>query len=170
MPEAVSQLGVLDRYLRLAEEGRARYVGWDNHDACAAALPIALADIEAGHLADRIVVVRRVGEVLYANELAPEGHWRHPAGAREVLLAERLRPWNAPETGVFRRQLADADRRAHDPRLPEDWALAVRRDGERGAPQPWPSRCVVPRRPAARRPASTTTGSPPRSTASSSTC
>ncbi|MFL4909533.1 zeta toxin family protein [Streptomyces sp. MMS24-I2-30] len=56
VPEAVSQLGVLDRYLRLAEEGRARYVGWDNHDACAAALPTALAEIEAGRLADRVAL------------------------------------------------------------------------------------------------------------------
>ncbi|MFE3144294.1 zeta toxin family protein [Streptomyces scopuliridis] len=133
VPEAVSQLGVLDRYLRLAEEGRARYVRWDNHDACAAALPAALADIEAGRLADRVVVVRRAGDVLYANELTPDGHWRRPAGAREALLGERLRPWSAAETGAFRRQLADADRRAHDPRLPEDWSLAVRRDGERAA-------------------------------------
>ncbi|MEW2623588.1 zeta toxin family protein [Streptomyces sp. NPDC048106] len=58
VPEAVSQLGVLDRYLRLAEEGRARYVGWDNHDACAAALPAVLTDLEAGRLADKVVVVR----------------------------------------------------------------------------------------------------------------
>ncbi|MEV7617076.1 zeta toxin family protein [Streptomyces sp. NPDC089799] len=133
VPEAVSQLGVLDRYLRLAEEGRARYVGWDNHDACAAALPTTLADIETGRLADRVVVVRRGGEVLYANELTLSGWWRDPAGAREALLGERLRPWSAAETGVFRRQLADADRRAHDPQLPRDWALAVRRDGERAA-------------------------------------
>ncbi|MGQ7754802.1 zeta toxin family protein (plasmid) [Streptomyces sp. WC2508] len=133
VPEAVSQLGVLDRYLRLAEEGRARYVGWDNHDACAAALPTALAEIEAGRLADRVVVVRRAGKVLYANEVTPDGRWLRPVGAREALLAERLRPWDAAETGAFRRQLADADRRAHDPRLPEDWALAVRRDAERAA-------------------------------------
>ncbi|MFD5557641.1 zeta toxin family protein [Streptomyces sp. NPDC127068] len=133
VPEAVSQLGVLDRYLRLAEEGRARYVGWDNHDACAAALPTALADIEAEHLADRVLVVRRAGEILYANDLDPEGLWRQPSGAREALLGERLRPWDAAQTGAFRRQLSDADRRAHDPRLPEDWALAVRRDGERAA-------------------------------------
>ncbi|MFF4534226.1 zeta toxin family protein [Streptomyces sp. NPDC001407] len=133
VPEAVSQLGVLDRYLRLAEEGRARYVGWDNHDACAAALPDVLADLEAGRLADRVVVVRRAGEVLYANDLTPGGRWRLPEGAREALLAERSRPWSAAETGVFRRQLADADRRAHDARLPEDWSLAVRRDAERAA-------------------------------------
>ncbi|MGW2107624.1 zeta toxin family protein [Streptomyces sp. NPDC001948] len=133
VPEAVSQLGVLDRYLRLAEEGRARYVGWDNHDTCAVALPAALADIEAGRLADRVVVVRRAGEVLYANERVPGGRWQRSPGAREVLLAERARPWSAAETGVFRRRLADADRRVHDPRLPEDWSLAVRRDAERAA-------------------------------------
>ncbi|MEU3407553.1 zeta toxin family protein [Streptomyces sp. NPDC006670] len=131
VPEAVSQLGVLDRYLRLAEEGRARYVGWDNHDACAAALPSALANVEADHLADGVLVVRRDGQVLYANQLGPEGRWLRPAGAREALLAERSRPWSAAETGVFRRQLADADRRAHDPSLPADWALAVLRDAER---------------------------------------
>ncbi|WP_331747778.1 zeta toxin family protein (plasmid) [Streptomyces sp. NBC_00853] len=133
VPEAVSQLGVLDRYLRLAEEGRARYVGWDNHDTCAAALPAALAEVEAGHLADRVLVVRRDGQVLYANELGPEGRWLRPAGACEALLSERARPWGAAETGVFRRQLADADRRAYDPRLPEDWSLAVRRNAERAA-------------------------------------
>lgn len=38
VPEAVSQLGILDRYLRLGEDGWARYVSWDNDDACAAAL------------------------------------------------------------------------------------------------------------------------------------
>ncbi|MFF3275989.1 zeta toxin family protein [Streptomyces chrestomyceticus] len=133
VPEAVSQLGVLDRYLRLAEQYRARYVSWDNHDACAAALPTTLATVEAEHLADRIVVVRRGAQVLYVNEIAPDGQWARRPGAREALLAERSRQWSAAETGAFRRQLADADRRAHDPRLPQDWALAVRRDTERAA-------------------------------------
>lgn len=133
VPEAVSQLGVLDRYLRLAEEGRARYVGWANHDACAAALPTALADVEAGQLVDRVTVVRRAAETVYDNELGAEGRWCRPAGAAEAVGRERARPWGAAETGVFRRQLADADRRAHDPRLPQDCALAVRRDAERAA-------------------------------------
>ncbi|MEO3978017.1 zeta toxin family protein [Streptomyces sp. CAU 1734] len=149
VPEAVSQLGVLDRYLRLAEEGRARYVGWGNHDACAAALPAALADVEAGCLADRVTVVRRAGEVLYTNRRTPEGRWDRPPGAREALLVERLRPWSAAETGVFRRALADADRRAHDPRLPGDWALAVRRDAERAAALAEPVRRVAQPRPEA---------------------
>ncbi|MER7050107.1 zeta toxin family protein [Streptomyces jumonjinensis] len=133
VPAAVSQLGVLDRYLRLAEEGRARYVSWTNHDACAAALPGALAAIETRRLVDRVTVVRRGADVVYVNELGPDGRWCHPAGAAEAVVAERARPWTAAETGAFRRQLADADRRAHDPQLSSDWALAVRRDAERAA-------------------------------------
>lgn len=147
VPEAVSQLGVLDRYLRLAEESRARYVSWDNHDACAAALPTTLAAIEAEHLADRVVVVRRGAQVLYVNERAADGRWARRPGACEVLLAERARQWSAAETGAFRRQLADADRRAHDPRLPEDWSLAVRRNAERAAALAEPVRRIAqPRR------------------------
>ncbi|MGP3990801.1 zeta toxin family protein [Streptomyces sp. 3N207] len=135
VPEAVSQLGILDRYLRLAEEGRARYVSWDNHDACAAALVETLSMVETARLADRLFVVRRAAETgleaVYDNELGPAGHWCRPAGAARAVLFERKRPWDARETGRFRRQLADADRRL--PRLPEDWALAVRRDAERAA-------------------------------------
>lgn len=137
VPEAVSQLGVLDRYLRLAEQGRARYVSWDNHDACAAALVEVLRMVETGHLADSVFVVRRAAgaalETVYANALGPEGQWCRPAGAADAVLAERRRPWDARETGLFRRQLAEADRRLAGGGLPEDWGLAVRRDAERTA-------------------------------------
>ncbi|AUG76858.1 Zeta toxin family protein [Kitasatospora sp. MMS16-BH015] len=136
VPEALSQLGVLDRYLRLAVEGRARYVGWDNQAACAAALPAALAAVEDGRLADRVLVVRRsatmVAEAVYGNELGPDG-WVRPARAARAVLAERGRPWGAAETGRFRRELAGCERRVHDPRIPQDWALATGRDAERAA-------------------------------------
>ncbi|MFD1277540.1 zeta toxin family protein [Streptomyces kaempferi] len=59
VPEAVSQLGGVDRYLWLAKEGRARYVGWDNHDACAAALPAVLADSRPGARPTKSTVQRR---------------------------------------------------------------------------------------------------------------
>ncbi|MGW1364497.1 zeta toxin family protein [Streptomyces chartreusis] len=135
--EAFSQLGILDRYLRLAEQGRARYVSWDNHDTCAAALVDTLGIVEAAHLADRIFVVRRstdtAFEVVYDNELDGTGRWRRTASAARAASAERRRPWDARETGRFRRQLADADRSLNDPRLPQDWALAVHRDAERAA-------------------------------------
>ncbi|GLW58124.1 zeta toxin family protein [Kitasatospora phosalacinea] len=137
VPEALSQLGVLDRYLRLAVEGRARFVGWDNHDACAAALVTALAAVEAGHLADRVFVVRRGTETalesVYANELDVAGRWIRPPRAAQAVLTERTRPWDAAETGRFRRELAACERRVYDPRIPADWALAAGRDAERAA-------------------------------------
>ncbi|MET9415361.1 zeta toxin family protein [Streptomyces klenkii] len=134
VPEAVSQLGVLDRYLRQAETGNgARFVSWENHDSAAAGMLRSLAVIEAEQLADRVVVVRRGAEVLYDNELDGTGAWRFPAAAEQTVVAERGRPWTAAETGRFRRELAAADRRAYDVRLPADWGLAVRRDAERAA-------------------------------------
>jgi len=142
--EALSQLGILERYLRLAQEGRARYVSWDNHDACAAALVEALTVVEAGHLADRVTVVRRSAqtafESVYANELGADGRWIRPAGAAGAVLTERGRPWDAATTGRFRRQLTAADRRLDSLPMPKDWALAVRRDAERAAASAEPVR------------------------------
>nr|WP_308251444.1 zeta toxin family protein [Streptomyces albireticuli] len=154
VPEAVSQLGVLDRYLRLAENGRARYVSWENHDRCAAGMLATLDACEAGHLADRVVVVGRAaaaGAALYDNDLTSAGRWRRPAEARQAVAAERARPWSATETGRFRSRLAEADRRAHRTapggHLPEDWGLAVQRDAERAAALAEPVRRVAqPRR------------------------
>ncbi|UQA91471.1 zeta toxin family protein [Streptomyces halobius] len=155
VPEAVSQLGVLDRYLRLADEGRVRYVSWENHDRCAAGLLTSLEAVEAEHLADRVVVLRRAaaaaGPALYDNTLDPAGQWRRPTGAARAVRAERARPWTAQETGLFRRQLADADRRAHrtapDGHLPEGWGLAVQRDAERAAALAEPVRRLAQARP-----------------------
>lgn len=154
VPEAVSQLGVLDRYLRLAETGRARYVSWENHDRCAAGLVASLEACEAEQLADRVVVVGRtaaVGPALYDSGVAATGHEHRAAGAGRAVVAERARPWSAVETGWFRRRLAEADRRAHriapGGDLPEDWGLAVQRDAERAAALAEPVRRVAqPRR------------------------
>lgn len=125
--EALSQLGILDRFLT---EGR--YVAWENHDACAKAMPATLAVIEAGQLADRVTVVRRDGTVVYANELT-EGGWRRPPAAARAIRAERARPWSAPQTAVFRRSLARTNRRVHTDLEDEDRRLAVQRDSERAA-------------------------------------
>ncbi|MFI9311136.1 zeta toxin family protein [Streptomyces triculaminicus] len=133
VPEAVSQLGVLDRYLRHAEAGSARFVSWENHDLCAAGMLRTLVAVEAEQLADRVVVVRRGAEVLYDNELDESGMWRSRPAAQQAVVDERARPWTAAETGVFRRALAQADRRAHDELLPADWGLAVQRDAERAS-------------------------------------
>ena len=131
VPEAWSQLGVMDRYLEQAPAAGGRYVSWENHDACAAALAATLAVVESERLADRVTVLRRSAETLYSNHLLPGGDWLRPIGAAAALAAEHTRWWNARESAQFRLQLAAADRRCHAEQLPADRALAVRRDAER---------------------------------------
>ncbi|MFI1606986.1 zeta toxin family protein [Streptomyces griseofuscus] len=142
-PEALSQLGIVDRFLTEAAGGGGRYVAWDNHDRCAKAMLTTLAVIEAEHLADRITVVRRDGTVLYANELTGEGNWRRRLGADQAVHRERARPWTAPETAVFRRELVRTDRRVHSELAGEDRRLAVQRDSERAAAWSEPVRRIA---------------------------
>lgn len=131
--EALSQLGIVDRFLTGAATGGGRYVSWDNHDTCAKGLLATLAVIEAEQLADRVAVVRRDGTVLYTNELTPEGSWLRGPAAERAVRRERARPWTAPETASFRRDLARTDRRVHTELADEDRRLAVLRDNERAA-------------------------------------
>ncbi|QIB49477.1 zeta toxin family protein [Streptomyces aureoverticillatus] len=124
--EAVTQLSVLDRYLRqVGEEGAGRYVSWDNHDACVHGLPHTLEVVEAEQLADRVMVVRRDFTVLYDNELTGNGPARSPVGAHRVVQAERARPWTAPETWRWSRQLAGLEQRLHPAVSVPDRRLAV---------------------------------------------
>ncbi|MFB7076464.1 zeta toxin family protein [Streptomyces sp. NPDC056308] len=142
-PEALSQLGILDRFLTTAAEGTGgRYVSWGNHDICAQQMLTTLATIEAEQLADRITVVRRDLELLHANELV-DGAWARATGAATVMRAERARPWNAPQTRVFRQELVRAEVRVHDEQLPTDQRLAVSRDAERAAAAAEPVRRIA---------------------------
>lgn len=125
--EAVTQMSVLGRYLaQVREEGAGRYVSWDNHDRCVRGLPQSLDVIEAERLAERVMVLRRDLTVLYGNELAGDGSWVRPAGASRSLLAERARPWTAPETWRFRRELAGASAQQYlHPEITPERGLAV---------------------------------------------
>ncbi|MFG2979563.1 zeta toxin family protein [Streptomyces sp. NPDC048331] len=130
--EAVSQLAVLQRFFGPDADGGGRYVAWDNQDACTTGLPNTVALVEAERLVDRVMVVRRGLVPLYDNELAADG-WIRREGAAAVVRAERLRPWDGPQTRVFRRDLVRAEVLVHDERLPADRRLAVSRDTERAA-------------------------------------
>ncbi|MFD3931756.1 zeta toxin family protein [Streptomyces sp. NPDC058614] len=126
--EAVTQLSVLDRYLeQVREDGAGQYVSWDNHDRCVRRLPESLDVIEAERLADKVMVLRRDHAVLYDNELTGDGSWLRPAGAPQTLLAERARPWTAPETWRFRRELASASAQQylHPEKITPERSLAV---------------------------------------------
>lgn len=141
-PEALSQLGLLDRFLTEAIEGGGRYVSWENHDDCSRGMLRTLAAIEAEQLVDRITVVRRDGTVLYDNELA-DGAWRRRPAADKAVAAERSRPWTARETAVFRQELARTDQRLHREPLCDDRRLAVQRDSERAAALAEPVRRIA---------------------------
>ncbi|WP_327071867.1 zeta toxin family protein [Kitasatospora sp. NBC_01302] len=144
---AWSQLGVLDRSVEQAlATGTVRFVSWENLDGCAAALPQTLATIEAEHLADRVTVVRRGGEVLYSNELI-DGVWLRAPGAAHAVTAEHGRPWSAVETQAFRATTARAEVRLHTGAVPQHLRLAVQADAERAAALAEPVRRIAqPRR------------------------
>lgn len=137
--EALSQQGITDRLL--TDGGW--YVSWENHDTCAKGMLSTLAVIEAEQLADHVTVVRRDATPLYINELTPERRWRHRTAAERAARKERLRPWSAPETAVFRRALARTDRRVHTELADEDLRLAVQRDSERAAAWSEPVRRIA---------------------------
>ncbi|MEU3564180.1 zeta toxin family protein [Kitasatospora sp. NPDC006786] len=130
---AVSQLGVLERYIGHGDSA-GRWVSWANHDQCAQQLARTLDVLESEHLVDRVTVVRRGLEPLYGNELV-DGSWTRPPEAARAVETEQARWWDAVETASFRRALADAEHalvRAQT-RLPTDQVLAVARDTERCA-------------------------------------
>ncbi|GAA1376794.1 zeta toxin family protein [Streptomyces beijiangensis] len=141
-PEAVSQLGVVERFLTPGGEGEGRYVSWENHDTCARAMLQTLAVIEDEQLADRITVVRRDGTVLYDNALADRAWRRRPAAGR-VVVRERARPWSAGESAAFRRRLVSAEHRVHREPLDEDRRLAVQRDSARASALAEPVRRIT---------------------------
>ncbi|MFF7780453.1 zeta toxin family protein [Streptomyces tanashiensis] len=168
---ALAQLGVLDRFLT----GEFRYVSWENQDTCTAGMLRTLAVIEAEQLADRVAVVRRGMEPLYDNEITHEGTWARPVAAATTARTEQLRPWSAPQSRVFRRELTRAEVLVHDERLPADARLAVSRDAERAAAAAEPVRRIAHPLPGPPEPATTasarrSTGGPSTSSSPRSTC
>ncbi|WP_420310416.1 zeta toxin family protein [Streptomyces sp. YS-B37] len=102
VPEALSSLAVLRRYLRqVRATGAGRYVSAQNHDHCSRALPEVLRVIEAEQLANLVTVIGANG-IRYLNRLAPNGSWSRPPRAAQALSAERTRPWTVTETRRFR--------------------------------------------------------------------
>ncbi|MFJ3770738.1 zeta toxin family protein [Streptomyces sp. NPDC090075] len=129
--EALSRLGVLDRYVQQIHATRAgRYVSWENHDAGVSGLPTTLQVIEDERLADRITVFRRDMEVLYRNELIA-GTWKWPTAAAQVVASEQVRPRSAQQTWWFRQELSRIAEQLVDVRVSAVQRLAVRSSPKR---------------------------------------
>ncbi|MFF7459082.1 zeta toxin family protein [Kitasatospora sp. NPDC008115] len=143
--EAWSQLGVLARYTeQTLATGAGRYVSWENHDACAAALVATLRVVEEERLADRVTVVRRGLVPLYGNDLVG-GAWAKAPGAARAVKLERARWWDAVESEGFQRELSRTERalvRAEE-LVPADRVLAVARDARRATALSEPVRRIA---------------------------
>ncbi|MFI5711785.1 zeta toxin family protein [Kribbella sp. NPDC051620] len=97
--ESQSRLGALDRYVQQQNEfGSGRFIDPQIHDACYDGVLRASDAIDDERLADRVFVVRRDAQVVYSNQLGPDGQWQRPAGTAEAVAAERNRPWSPQET------------------------------------------------------------------------
>ncbi|MGW9454219.1 zeta toxin family protein [Streptomyces sp. NPDC055632] len=124
--EATAQLSALDRYLdQVAEDGAGRYVSSDNFNRCARNLPLLLQVVEAERLVDQVMVVRRGLQPLYLNELTDDSSWSRMPAAAQALTGDWARPWTAPETWRFRRQIAGAQQQLHPSVLTPQQRLAV---------------------------------------------
>lgn len=122
--EALTELSTLDRYLgQVAEEGEGRFVSWGNQDRCRLRLTESLQVIEERQLAHRVTVARRDLQVLYTREqTAGTPGW---PGAHQALVTEQGRPWTAPETWSFRRQVASVEQQLHPSVSTPERRLAV---------------------------------------------
>ncbi len=102
VPEAQSRLGILDRYeMQVRTTGHGRLTLRDNHDSAYRGVVETADAIDRDRLADSVSVYRRGNELLYHNELTPDGTWRDPAGTRAAIEQERSRPWTVAESAQF---------------------------------------------------------------------
>lgn len=102
VPEALSRLGVLQRYQQQkAARGHGRFSTSETHDAGYAGLLDTADAIDRDGLADAVTVYRRGGTAVYANRLNPTGRWREPPATRAAIEAERRRAWTPAESETF---------------------------------------------------------------------
>ncbi|MGW6277748.1 zeta toxin family protein [Kribbella sp. NPDC055071] len=102
VPEALSRLGIVARYLRQVEfHGHGRFVAQSNHDACYRGVPETVAAIHAQGLAGNIVVFRRGAGVVAAAHRDDRGVWNGTDLLTESVAAERRRPWTIDESLKF---------------------------------------------------------------------
>ncbi|WP_165956725.1 zeta toxin family protein [Kribbella antibiotica] len=101
VPEAMSRLGIVARYLeQAAVHGRGRFVAKSNHDACYRGVPETMAAIEAAQLADNVLVFRRGAVVVAAANRDADGAWTGVRRFADAVTVERSRRWGT--TGSLR--------------------------------------------------------------------
>jgi hypothetical protein len=129
-PAALSLLGNLGRY-QVAHEttGAGRYVLPELHDARYAQL-LQVADwLQDDPRVQAVSAYRRDGTLLQRNERGDDGGWQDPTRLRQVIQAERERPWTVGESSDFLTLHA-----ALAARMDRSWASALQGALEAAAP------------------------------------
>ena len=104
-PAAVSRLGILERYQVGYEQlGFGRYVSEELHDQRYENLLHVADALDADPRVAAVSVYRRGdSEPMYRNERDAEGVWRVSRWTRDVVDAERNRPWTLRESSAYLR-------------------------------------------------------------------
>lgn len=106
VPEALSRLGILDRYWRdVIDLGEGRFVDPAIHDECYQGVLRAAAAVEHDDLGDTVFAFRRSGQAVYANSRDASGTWVSPPGCVAAVQAERTRLWTAQEQAWFHKKI-----------------------------------------------------------------
>ncbi len=93
----LSEQGILQRYeFQKADRGVGRMTTERAHLDAYYGLPVTVEVIERDKLADRVMVLKRGGGVLYENAL-DSGNWISPPQAKEYIERERSRPMSFTE-------------------------------------------------------------------------
>ncbi|SPT53688.1 UDP-N-acetylglucosamine kinase [Actinomyces bovis] len=105
---ADSWTGCIDRYLSALEVGQAaRWTTLEAHDAGLEGTPGTLRAAESDPAVHHISVVDRSGTVHYDNTRSPDGAWRNPARAVEMLEKLRQHPTDPQELAARIEALAE---------------------------------------------------------------
>lgn len=142
VPEAVSWVGCVDRYLTALETGgAARWTPQAAHDAGYTGTPATLVAAEASRAVSRLSVVGRDGALAYDNIRDLSGRWTRPVGAVAALEALRDDPSQALDVSERIGSLRALARRLHAPvqvTAGLDHARAL--TGTQARPRPGPHR------------------------------
>lgn len=137
VPEALSRLGVVDRYrAEVASTGRGRVIDAEIHDTTYRGVLDAAGQIDRDQLAHHVFVLRRGNETLYANSLNADGNWTSEPSTQQAIHAERTRQWTEPEIYRFRKSIGvlrqASQSNAH--LLPANWTQQVDRVEQLASP------------------------------------
>ena len=133
---AESRLGMLERYqIGYERVGVGRYVAEEVHDARYQHGLVAADWLDADPRVSAAAVSRRgVTEPVHRNQRGPDGRWTLPVASRQVLDAERNRPWTLEESRAFLRHYHSLTAR-----MAPDWRRALASVREAAAPLLHPS-------------------------------